>query len=398
MTDYLLTTLSADGQQARFARSFDDFQALDRYCRERQLTLLSYRVVTAPRGGRRLSRQDAALLCEQLAMLLESGIVLADALNDVAELSDKSATRRVLSGLQQRVAAGEALSVALAGQVSGLPGYALAMIRAGEQSGAMVQALRETTAALQWQSALQARLWRAVSYPLFSGLLLVGALVFLMLYLVPQLEGFLRATGFTLPWYSEALISFSTQLRRHGLLVLLLFPVLLVLLWLSTRISRAWRHWLRSLLLRLPVVSTIARELHLSRFFHFSGLLYKAGISLPDAIREAAAVSGGNQAALCRVADDLASGMALRAALEASAEIPPLSLRLLAVAERGGRLETELARIAGLHNKALEESLNKLESRLGPAMLLAVGALMVWVIVGVIGPVYDGIAAMGIGL
>ena len=400
MTDYRITTLSEQGVRLRQTRSFPGLPELDSFCRENKLTLLSYRAVRKPVRTARVHPEQARDLLDQLATLLDSGIPLADALQEVESLGAKPPVTRVLSRLYQRVAAGEALSAGISAELRLLPAYVPAMISAGEQSGKLGQSLREASEALNWQIQLRRRLWRAVSYPLFSAALLLGALGFLMVYLVPQLEAFLGATGFVLPWYTRALISFSSRVEVWALPLIGLLTVLGISMTILMRLSATWRGHLQRLLCRLPLFGKLSAQLTFSRFFHFTGTLYAAGIALPDAIRQGAAVSKVQpySSAFDNLADDLSAGRSLTSALQDAGLIPAITLRLLGVAERSGRLEHGLSQVAGLHKQALEELLQGLESRLGPAILLLVGVLMVWVIVAVISPVYDGISAMGVGL
>lgn len=400
MTDYRITTMSEQGVRLRQTRSFPGLPELDAFCRENKLTLLSYRCIKKPAKATRVRPEQARDLFDQLATLLDSGIPLADALQEVASFGVKAPVAQVLGRLYQRVAAGDALSVVISAELSQLPAYVPAMISAGEQSGKLGQSLREASQALNWQLQLRRRLWRAVSYPLFSAALLLGALGFLMVYLVPQLEDFLGATGFALPWYTRALISFAEGVEVWAFPTMALLAVLGFSTTALLRVSATWRGYLQRLLCRLPLFGKLNAQLTFSRFFHFTGTLYTAGIALPDAIRQGAAVSAVQpySSAFDAVADDLSAGQSLTSALQDAGLIPAITLRLLGVAETSGRLEQGLSQVAGLHQQALEELLQRLESRLGPAILLLVGVLMVWVIVAVISPVYDGISAMGVGL
>lgn len=400
MTDYRFTTLSVDGVRLRQTRSFPGLHELDAFCRDNKLTLLSYHAIRTRQRKGRLSAEQARDFFEQLATLLESGIPLADALTDIQTLGGKPAVVRLIGQIQEAVSAGSSLSDTMRQHARELPEYVPAMLRAGEESGNLVEALRETTAALQWQIHLRQRIWRAVSYPLFSALMLLGALGFLMVYLVPQLEEFLGATGFDLPWYTQSLIRFSALVGDYAVPVMLLVGLIVSLVALLKRSSARWRGRIQRMFLRLPGVGRIASRLTLSRFFHFTGILYKAGIALPEAIRQAAAVSAMQPfcGAFTSMADTLSAGQSLSAAARDANLIPVMSLRILSVGEQGGQLDFALARVAELHQTELEASLGRLESRLGPAILLLVGVLMVWVIVAVISPVYDGISAMGIGL
>ena len=400
MTDYRFTTLSADGVRLRQTRSFPGLHELDAFCRDNKLTLLSYHAIRTRQRKGRLSAEQARDFFEQLATLLESGIPLADALTDIQTLGGKPVVVRLIGQIQEAVSAGSSLSDTMRQHARELPEYIPAMLRAGEESGNLVEALRETTAALQWQIHLRQRIWRAVSYPLFSALMLLGALGFLMVYLVPQLEEFLGATGFDLPWYTQSLIRFSALVGDYAVPVMLLVGLIVSLVALLKRSSARWRERIQRMFLRLPGVGRIASRLTLSRFFHFTGILHKAGIALPEAIRQAAAVSAMQPfyGAFTSMADTLSAGQSLSVAARDANLIPVMSLRILSVGEQGGQLDFALARVAELHQAELEASLGRLESRLGPAILLLVGVLMVWVIVAVISPVYDGISAMGIGL
>jgi type IV pilus assembly protein PilC len=148
--------------------------------------------------------------------------------------------------------------------------------------------------------------------------------------------------------------------------------------------------------LALPLVGPILRKIILSRFCGSFALMYRSGITVLDAIRSCEEIVGNKplEQALRTVGQQIAEGKNMTAAFQDLGLFPPLVIRMLRIGENTGALDTALLNVSYFYNREVRESIGKVQAMIEPAMTLLLGAILGWVMLSVLGPVYDSISKM----
>jgi type IV pilus assembly protein PilC len=379
-----LAALNEGDLQARLAR-------LDLHVvRVRQATS---RGPLRPRA-RRIGARERLDFYVQLQTLLAAGVPLVEALTDIRDgAAPGSALAQAVAITVQRIESGATLATALAEQPALADAQMLGLVRAGEASGSLNAVLERIVQMLKWRDELAAKIRKAVSYPAFTAAVVVGAVTFLMIYLVPQLVQFLRAMGQELPWQTRALIAVSDAFVHRWYLIFGAPVALVVAAATAVRGNPALRYRLDAALLRLPLAGTLLTKIELARFAATLALMYKSGIPLLDGLRQAedAVVNRALREVLGRARRLIAQGAGLAEAFASLGLLPATLIRMLRVGERSGDLDRALDHVTYFYNRDVDETIERLQSKIEPTLTLILGLLLAWVLSAVLGPVYDAI-------
>ncbi|MEO8313677.1 MAG: type II secretion system F family protein [Pseudomonadota bacterium] len=344
----------------------------------------------------RLRPREQINLFLQLESLLRAGVPLLDALADLRDAVSNYASRQIATDLIDRIETGSSLSEAMAAQSAVSDPRIVGLLRTGEISGRMPDVLRDIVASLQWQDDLHTKMRKALRYPTFVAVVIFAVIGFLMVYLVPQLSQFLAGMGRELPLQTRALLATSDFIVR-GWPVLLCLPVAT---WFVARIalarSASLRLWRDGMLLRIPLVGDVLRKISLARFANTFALMFGSGIPVLDALGHCESAVGNLAISdgLARVRTLVAQGSPVSDAFAALQVFPSFVVRMVKVGERTGQLDVSLRNVSQFFTRDVDEQLDRLQSMIEPVLTLIMGVLLGWVMIAVLGPVYDTISAV----
>jgi len=347
-------------------------------------------------GSTRIPLRERIHFCFHLEQLSRSGVPLVEALADLRDSTENPRFRQVVASIVESIEGGRSLSQALGEQGQIFDGVFCALIRAGESSGNLPDVLRELTESLKREDELRSFLAKLIIYPSIVLLVTLSAVATSMIFVVPQLSRLFQSTGQTLPLQTRILVGVSNFLVNFwpAVLVVLIFGTIGMILWIRTS-PRAALRW-DQLKLAAPLVGDVYRKVILSRFATLFAMMYSSGIAIIDTIRVAQDVVGNREMrdALIRVEQAIAEGQNVTAAFSSARLFPPLVIRMLRVGEHTGSLDQALKGVSYFYERDVKESVERLQTLLEPMLTILLGALMLWVAMSVLGPVYDIITKM----
>src|SRR5262245_15378058 len=214
-------------------------------------------VRTMPAGGAgfakgSVTRRDLITFCFDLEQISRSGIPLIEGLRDLRGGMENPRFREILSSVLEDIEGGKMLSQGLAAFPQVFTPVFVSLIRAGEQTGRLVEVFENLGKALKWQDELVSQTRKLLLYPSFVLVVVLGVVIFLLTYLVPQVVTLLKTMGLQLPLQTRILIALSNFVV-HYWYVLLLLPVLVTAGVVATlRTNAKARYYFDYLKLRLP--------------------------------------------------------------------------------------------------------------------------------------------------
>jgi len=338
-------------------------------------------------AGRRAPALDLRLFCQELALLLDAGIPLLEALDTLRDKGD-GAGRRALDAVLQGLRDGERVSQALARAPGSFDPLTLALVAASERSGQLAVTLRDHAAWLAWSGALAARLRAALVYPA----LLLGAggtvVLFLLLYVLPRFAGVFDGLDRDLPAASAALIALGVQAAAHpgvALAAALAVPALALLAWRLPAVQRR----LADALWTVPGLGARLRVVALARLYRCLGLLLGAGVPVPQALALCEGVLAPPlRPAGRRVRQQVAAGLRLSQAMDAAGLATPVAQRMLRVGESSGTLATMLARAAAFHDEEIARLADLVTRVVNPVLMLVMGVVIGGIVVLMYLPIF----------
>lgn len=342
---------------------------------------------------RRIAGSQAAvgLSLFHLRYLLRAGVGLDEALGEIHTLESRNGMRRVWSDLANRVQSGEKLSESMCAWPGVFNGVLVALIRSGEASGDMPTACDSCHDLLEWQVATQARLLTVLVYPLFALLVLAAVLIFLFTSVVPSMKGFLAASESGTAWHTNVLLAISDWMAVAALPLIACLMVLALALLALYRQGGLFRQLADRYLLSVPLFGSLLVELALSRYASTCSRLYGSGIELDQAMTHSEQLVGNRalRQQLVAIRQRVLAGSSLGAALACAKGMPGSFSRLLAAGESTGALGQALRQAGEQHHRHAQYQLDRVERLTGPVVLLLVGAILMWIVVSVFGPVYE---------
>ena len=396
---YRYRAIDGRGQTAKGLLDAENTEALERDLQRRGLILVRVTPQRARDRGlfpERVARRALIQFCFQLEQLTAAGVPLVEGLQDLRDGAEQPALRHVAAAMVESILSGGNLSQALAEHPAVFDEVFVGVVRAGEHAGRLPEVLASLGAQLRWEDEIAARTRTLLQYPVFVGGVVMALIVFLLVYLVPQLAGFIRSLGHDLPVQTRALLWASEACIRYGWIVLLSLGVLSAIVGTIARRSAWLREPVDRLKLALPLFGPVLRKLVLARFAASFALMYGSGILVLDALRHVEALLGNRvlQRAVHAAAGQVADGRPLAAAFAQLGVFPPLVIRMLRIGEQTGALDTALRSVSDFYHREVREAVDRLQALAEPLLTMLLGALLAGVMLAVLGPVYDTIAGV----
>ena len=339
-------------------------------------------------------RREIIHFCFHLELLIRAGVPILEGLSDLRDTLENPRFREVVAGLVESIEGGQKLSAAMDEQPKVFNKVFVNLIRAGESTGRLPAVLQNLTESLKWEDELASQTKKLLMYPAFVGTIVLSATFFLMVYMVPQLKQFVKNMGQALPPHTQFLFFVSDMLVAYWYVALLLPVVLAIGIKLLLHTNPLARLRFDGLKLRIPFIGEILRKIILSRFANTFALLYASGIPILDSIRTTQDVVGNLtvRQGLERVEQLIGEGQNVTAAFHSIGFFPPLVIRMLRVGESTGALDDALTNVSYFYNRDVKESVERVQQLIEPMLTVILGFLLGWIMLSVLGPVYDVIS------
>jgi len=395
----LFTYKAVDTRGKAMLGQIDAVNIVDLEMRLKRMGLDLVRGGPARHGGSLLrwgaiKRPELINFCFHMEQLTGAGVPLVESLIDLRDSMENARFREVISGVIEGIQGGQRMSLALAQYPQIFNPVFTSLVRAGEDTGKLSEVLKSLVENLKWEDELAEHVKKLVMYPAFVGSIVLMVTFFLMIYLVPQMVGFIKNMGQQVPLQTRILIEVSAFLVGYWWAVLAAPAILFLGVKFAARVNPLVRYQLDRLKLALPVAGEILRKIILSRFASVFALMYSSGITILDAIRSSEEIAGNLviQEGLKLAGERIGEGKNVTAAFQEVGLFPPLVVRMLRVGESTGALDTALLNVSYFYNREVRESISRIQVMIEPALTVFLGVILGWVMLSVLGPIYDVIS------
>lgn len=398
MTLYRYSAIDAGGRRIRGRLHAAGGPDLEQRLHSLGLEFIHARPIRVGSHGlfKHISRRQLVTFCIQMEILMEAGIPTLDALIEVRDQTPGGPWQDVLAALVEGVQSGETLSAAMSRHQEAFSPVFVGLVLAGETAGKLPAVLRHLSENLKWEDELAAHTRRVAIYPAILLALILAAVLLAVIHVLPELARLFLSTGLALPGHTRVLLSLAEFLGKHWGTLLILTALLLLSFSLALRHLPPVVRYKDTLLLRLPILGPILRKIALCRFVSFLALLYESGIPIPEAVGMSEALIGNQllREGLHRARNDMAEGHGVAASFERATLFPNLVLRMMRTGEQTGRLDKALRNVAYFYGRDVKESTARLQALMEPLLSVLLGGLMAWVMLSVLGPVYELLTRM----
>ena len=393
MATFEYAALDAQGRTRTGRLNADGAREARRQLRERELVPTRLAAATTRDRtersvlGARFRPRDLALFTRQLSTLVAAA-PLEEALRTIGAQSDRPAVRRVVGATHAQVLEGLRLSDAMARQGKAFPPLYRAMVAAGEGTGALPDILERLADLLEREQQVRGKLITALVYPASLAVVAVAVVIALMAFVVPKVVEQFDSRGRTLPVLTRVVIAVSDAMAPWGL------PLLIVLALAAAGFMRALRHpafRLRfdRLLLRLPVLGRLIRDIHAARLARTLSIMVNSGLPLMEGLAITARTVHNRvlRAATDTMVASIREGGSLSAAMRRAGVFPPTLLYMASSGENSGRLAPMLERAADYLEREFNTFTSVVMSLIEPLIIVVLGGVVAVIVLAILLPI-----------
>ena len=339
---------------------------------------------------KRLRSDVVSEFAKNIGELLGAGVTLVKALRIISEdESIKPKEREVYTGLLKQVR-----SEAMSASGDAFPPLFINMIKSAESSGSMDKIALQMSVHYEKEYRLNQKVKSSMTYPKILCVLIVVVVAIIMGYVIPQFKDLFSQMD-ALPTSTTILLDISNFVKNKWYVLILAAVVLYIFFHVLFAIPGV-RYAKDKLELKLPVIGKLRRVIYTARFARTLSSLYSAGISIINCLQIARNTIGNSyiEKQFDQVIADVRGGMNLSESIDRVDGFTKKLSSSISVGEETGALDTMLVSIANQMEYDSEVAMNKLVSYLEPAMIVVMAAVVGFVIISVIQPIYGSYATI----
>jgi len=338
----------------------------------------------------RISRKDIVLFSRQLAIMFKSKIPLVEALITLAAQTKNLDLKERILDLSEEVEGGTAFSAALSKHPEIFSAFYIAMVKAGEVSGTLSQALEYLADHLEREYHLAARARGAMLYPALVLFVVFLVLALMIFFVIPHLGEVLAGTGQELPAITQLVINSATFLRKWGW-AFILGIILLILAGFRYHRTKKGKEFFDRTSLALPILGPFFKMTNLSRFAENLSTLIVGGLPIAEALQTVGEIVGNRcyQEVIFEARDRVRKGEPISQVLSEAPEVfPPVFVQMVLVGERTGTLDTTLMNIVNFYKGEIDRTIDNLLSILEPVLIIILGVIVAGLMLAILVPLY----------
>lgn len=342
----------------------------------------------------KVKQADLILFSTQLSVMLESGVVLSDALDAIGEQAEYGTFKAIIMEIAQKVKGGENFSKALQEYPRVFNAMFISMVRASEASGKMAEMLNVLSGYLDFESETRKRIKGALTYPFIMALMAVAATGTLMFFVLPRFMGIYEARGAALPKLTQVLVNFSMMLGNlrimTGVFTVAVFASMGLYRWAGTLSGRRVIDFIK---IHTPVVGTMFIDTVVTRSMRIMATMINTGVNLLDSIDviQGSCQNYYFQRLWATVDIKIRDGYQLSESILISPGcelIAPGIIQMLRAGEKSGRLGEVCDKVSIFYEKKLQASIKNVMTLIEPIMITIMGSIIGTIAIALLLPVF----------
>ncbi len=339
--------------------------------------------------GKAVTVSDKAVFCRQLAITVNAGMPLREALESIANDMDHPTFRSVLQDVVRRLHEGESFSEAIAKHPSHFNTLFVALVRSAEESGSLPETLEQLATYMERSEKLIKKIRSVTAYPMFIFVFFLIILVVMTVFVLPRFMQSFKGFNVQLPPLTRAVFGATEILLRHWIWIAMavVVPVVALIVYRRTPTGRRRTDgWI----LKLPFFGVCVREFALARFARNLGIMLRGGVGVTTAMDITSAVTGNTVLveSLQKAKERIINGERIASSLAQDPEIPRLVIRMIGVGEESGRLPEVLEKIAGMYEEQVENRIVTATSLFEPVVICVFGGVVLVLVMAIYLPIF----------
>ena|SRR3990167_2515704 len=398
----MLYSYTARGQSGEVVKGFienDDKIKAAKSLKEKKLIILDIKEKKSSTFWENftfgISLKDKIIFFQQLTMMLKSGLPLVEALEALQEQTSNKQLAQINADISISIRSGKSLSESLSKHPKVFTTFFISIINSGEKSGKLDEVLDRLTMQLQKDYDIHSKVLNALLYPAFILVALIGVVLLMIIFVMPQVRGIFEEMEVELPLLTRIVLGISGVIEKWwwalGILFLLLFIVLKALM-ANQNIKKSWD----KLLIGIPIYGKFIKKIYMANFNRNMATLISSGLPMIESINTTKGVINNvlYREALERIAKDVENGVQLSNSLKKEKIFPVMISQLVNIGERSGKLDKVLNDTADFFDREVETTTKNLTTIIEPLLTIIMGIGVALVVTAVIMPIYSLVNAI----
>jgi len=341
-------------------------------------------------AGAKITTADIAIFSRQLATMLSAGIPLVQAFEIVGAGHENAAMQKLILSVKADVEGGNALADALAKQPLYFDDLFVNLVEAGEQAGALETLLDKIATYKEKTEAIKKKIKKALTYPAAVMVVALVVTTILLIFVIPAFEDLFKGFGADLPTFTRMVIDLSVFVRTNGFIIAAIAAGAVSAFIYFKKRSRAMRHFLDRMILKLPIIGPIMVKAAIARYARTLSTMFAAGVPLVEALESVAGATGNivYEQGVLAMRDEVATGQRLQQAMENTDLFPNMVIQMIAVGEESGSLDDMSAKVADFYEDDVDNAVDNLSSLLEPMIMAILGVLVGGLVVAMYLPIF----------
>jgi MSHA biogenesis protein MshG len=349
-------------------------------------------------GGGRPKLGDMILFSRQMYSITKAGIPLLRGISTLASSTPNPILRETLKGVVENLQAGRDLATALSRYPEVFSKFYVSVVRVGESTGTLPVAFERMFGYLGMEKRIKEKLSAAMRYPITVVIAIAIAITIITMFVLPKFAPIFATLGDNLPWSTRVLLGVSGFFSGYWYVVAAVAIASVAGFRLYLR-NPDGRYRFDKLRLRVPIVGSISLKAGMARVCRSFALTLESGVPAVQGLNLIARATGNEYMSegVLALRNGVERGESISRAAQTLDLFTPLALQMLAIGEETGDVAELLTEVADFYEREVDYELENISHAMEPILIVAVGAMVLILALGVFLPLWD-LAASGGGL
>ncbi|MCZ0702408.1 type IV pilus assembly protein PilC [Natronobacillus azotifigens] len=340
--------------------------------------------------GNPVKLEHFVIFLRQFSTLLESGVTIVDATNILSKQTSSKPLMRALESIEEELLSGSAFSDAAAKHKKIFPPIFINMVRSGEASGGLEEALDQLAVQFEKEHETKQKIKSALAYPIVIAFVAIAVVIFLLTSVVPMFASMLTDVGGELPAITRFVLGASDFVGGYWWLIILFFLSIVIAIILLKRKPET-KYYLDFFVLKIPIFGVLLQKSAIARMTRTLSSLLSSSVPILQSLKIAEKVID-NEVISQTVASSrtaLQEGRQLTEPLQDSWVFPPLVVQMISIGEATGSLDAMLGKIANFYEKEVEYATDRLKSLIEPILIVVLAVIVGVIVISLIVPMFQ---------
>lgn len=340
--------------------------------------------------NKKVKLKDLSIFCRQFYTMLNAGVPILTCLDILSNQIENKKLREATKGVNEDVAKGGVLSDAMRKHIDVFPELLISLIASGEASGSLESIMLRMSTQYEKENKINNKIKSAMIYPIVLGLVAIGAVGFILTFVMPTFIQIFKESGTVLPWSTRFLLGLSEVIKDNWLFTIILIVASGFALSIFLKSDKGILTSSK-LKLKLPILKKLNVMIIVSRFTRTLSTLIASGLPLIEALKIVSTITGNKVAeeAFIKIRDNVMRGESLYSSMVESGIFPPMLYSMIKIGEETGSLDDILNKTADFYDEELESTIQTSVALMEPVLIVVMGLTIGFMVVSIMIPMFD---------